>query len=94
MQMATEPMMMGSPVASPSSPGAHGQSPYLPAFLMGEPPAAATQSVCKSNLNTKIFTLILLITTTVVFYLFYLLIRSLLLRTKCVFKRQNLQRID
>ena len=40
--MATygEAMVMGSPVSSPSSPGAHGvtpQSPYLPSYLMGDP---------------------------------------------------------
>ena len=38
-------------------------------------------------------TLMLLITTIVVFNLFYLPIKSLILGTKCVFKHQDLQRI-
>ena len=38
-------------------------------------------------------TLILLITTNVVFNLFYLLTKSPILGTKCVFKHQNLESI-
>ena len=36
----------------------------------------------------------LLITTYLVFHLFYLSMKSLILGTKCVFKNQDLQRID
>ena len=42
----------------------------------------------------RIFTLILLITSIVVFNLFYLLVKSLILGTKCVFKYQDLQGMD
>ena len=37
--------------------------------------------------------LILLITTIVVFNLFFLLVKSLILVTKCVFKQRDFQRI-
>ena len=39
-------------------------------------------------------TLLLLIRTIVVFYLFTLLFKSLIVGTKCVFKHEDLQRID
>ena len=45
-------------------------------------------------LTDRGLTLILLITIIVVLSLFYLPIKSLILGTKCVFKHQDLQKID
>ena len=56
------------------------------------------KTVTEQQFNTitnplSVLNLILLITTNVAFKFFYLLIKSLILGTKCVFKHQDLQRL-